>query len=165
MSIASLLLFSTGLEAQPGSGQGPGARGRAGRGMMDEMGPHPGFGRFLLGPHLEHLAQKVGLAKNETKKIRDIVFRVQKEAIPLTAKISEAKLALHEKMDGDTAPSEAEISSLIDTIGKNGTQLKKNHALAMLQVRKIVGLEKWRKIEAMMVEFHGGAKGHRWGPK
>ncbi len=109
----------------------------------------PPGGPPLAGPVLAMVAKKVGLSAAQVQKIKKLTYATRRRAIGIHSKLALARLNLRETMEADKVPSEAKVSALVDRVGRLETQMKKNHVLMLLRLRKTVTLTQWRKMELL----------------
>ena len=109
----------------------------------------PPGGPPLAGPVLAMVAKKVGLSPAQVQKIKKLSYATRRRAIKLQSQLAMARLNLREAMEADKAPSEAKVITLVDRLGRLETQMKKNHVLMLLRLRKTVTLSQWRKMEML----------------
>ena len=109
----------------------------------------PPGGPPLAGPVLAMVAKKVGLSATQVQKIKKLTYATRRKAIKIHSQLAMARLNLREAMEADKAPGEAKVMTLVDRVGKLETQMKKNHVLMLLRLRKTVTLTQWRKMELL----------------
>ncbi len=139
LALAALLaaLWTTPAAAQPRPPRPPGPP------------PGPPGGPPLAGPVLAVVAKKVGLSAVQVKKIKKLSYGTRRRAIKLHSQLAMARLNLREAMEADKVPAETKVIGLVERLGKLETQLKKNHVLMLLRLRKIVTPAQWRKMELL----------------
>jgi Spy/CpxP family protein refolding chaperone len=64
------------------------------------------------GTHLMHIINKLGLDDNQTKEVKAVVFKLQKEMIQKRAAIQVARIELREILDQDTVDMKAVASKV-----------------------------------------------------
>ena len=106
----------------------------------------------LAGPMLAKVAQAVGLTAAQVRQIKKISYTTQRRAIAVHSRLAVARLDLQQAMEADKAPSEAQVSAMIGKVGQLETELKKNHLLRVLRIRKTMSLTQWRKLELLHAE-------------
>ena len=140
LALAALLaaLWSMPAAAQP----------RPPRPPRPPAGP-PGGGPPLTGPVLAVVAKKVGLSAAQVQKIKKLSYGTRRRAIKLHSQLAMARLNLRETMEADKVPAEAKVIGMVERLGKLETQMKKNHVLMLLRLRRIVTPDQWRKMELL----------------
>ncbi len=156
-------LFTLPAWAQAGPGFGPGPHGPGGFGGPG--GPGGGFGvgpgRLGRGAMMGHdhdfeaTAKLVGLKDKQLEEIRKISFTSRREEIDIERKIQLARLDLHQLMTGTKPPDEAQALALVDKLSAAELEMKRNHVLRLIRIRKVMTPAQWKKMEELFAQRHG----------
>jgi Spy/CpxP family protein refolding chaperone len=123
------------------------------------------LGSLLAAPALagDNLASKrkllrdVGLGPDQIKKIEDIYYRTEQDAIDIRRDLQKARLELRRLLSVDQ-PDERAIYGQLEKISDIDLKLKKTRIGALLAVRKLMTRDQWDKLEAIQAERKAG----RW---
>jgi hypothetical protein len=96
-----------------------------------------------------HVAQRLGIAPETVKKVRDMGFDANEQLIGAEADLKRARLDLERYLAG-SAVDEASALSKLETVSRAELQVKKNRLGLMIRIRKLLGPELWSKLEAEM---------------
>jgi Spy/CpxP family protein refolding chaperone len=128
------------------------------------MPPPPmmgGEGMFRAPPGIPpHVAQKLGIAPEVVKKVRDLGFDANEALIPLEADLKRAQLDL-ERALAATPVDEATALAKTEAVSKAELGVRKNRLSLLLRIRKLLGPETWDKVQG---EFPGGGMMMLGGP-
>jgi Spy/CpxP family protein refolding chaperone len=115
-----------------------------------------GEGMFRAPPGIPpHVAQKLGIAPEVVKKVRDLGFDANEALIPLEADLKRAQLDL-ERALAATPVDEATALSKTEAVSKAELGVRKNRLTLLLRIRKLLGPETWEKVQG---EFGGPGSG------
>lgn len=138
----------------PGGGMSEGGGGGGGGGSDPEM-------EFMA--NFSEISTELGLTEDQQTKIRDLFYNSQKEAIDLRATEQRTELDLRHAMSADTIDEKAVMKALDAHLAADGA-LKKNRVKLMIDLRKILSTEQWKKLDAMRSQRGGGRSGPSGGP-
>lgn len=143
LAIAALLLAATALAQRPPPPP-PAAPAPPAMPPMPPMG-----GMMMHGPPgiPPPVAQRLGIAPDTVKKVRDLSLDANEQLIGLEADLKRAQLDL-ERALLETNPDEAKVLGKLDVIAKSELAVRKNRMALMLKIRKLLGPELWAKLEA-----------------
>lgn len=110
-------------------------------------GGHMGFGGPALRGIPPQVAQKLGIPPETVKKVDDLIFDANQKLITQEADLRRAQLELEHSLK-DEKPNDAQILKLADKVGAAETAVRKNRLQLLLDVRKAIGPELWKKIQA-----------------
>lgn len=109
------------------------------------------------------VSQELGLSEDQKTKIKDLFYASQKEAIDLRAQAQRAQLDLRHAMGQDT-PDEKAVLKALDAHLAAEAAIKRNRVKLVLDLRKAVTVEQWRKLQAMRERRGGPGMGGGMGP-
>ena len=95
------------------------------------------------------LVEKLDLPKATVSKVQDLIFDSNQELISLEAEHKRTQLALERELRQD-APKEATVKDLVDKVGRAETAVRQNRVALMVTIKKLLGPDTWRKLEAEM---------------
>jgi hypothetical protein len=98
------------------------------------------------------LVEKLGLPKTTVSKVQDLIFASNEELISLEADHKRAQLTLDRELRQDS-PNEATVKGLVEKVGRAETSVRQNRVALMVAIKKILGPDTWRKLEAEMNTF------------
>ncbi|ADO68545.1 periplasmic heavy metal sensor [Stigmatella aurantiaca] len=114
----------------------------------------PGPGALPLGPLPPaaygippHLVEKLGVPRDLAAKIQTLTFDANDALIPLEADLKRAQLQLERLLSADS-PDEGGILRQAEEVGRAETAVRRNRLGLMVRIRKLLGPELWRKLEA-----------------
>jgi hypothetical protein len=123
------------------------------KGVGGERTVHVFRGRGPLGPASSgippELVEKLDLPKATVSKVQDLIFDSNQELISLEAEHKRTQLALERELRQD-APKEATVKELVDKVGRAETAVRQNRVALMVTIKKLLGPDTWRKLEAEM---------------
>lgn len=151
-ALAPLLLSSTSALAQPEDDfvlhrAPPGATlirvGPAG----DALPP----GQFPAAAHgiPPHVVEKLGVPRELAKQVQDLTFDANEAIIPLEADLKRAQLQLERLLSTDS-PDESAVFKQVEEVGRAETAVRRNRLGLMVRIKRLLGPELWRKLEAEM---------------
>ena len=106
------------------------------------------FGRFLHNPEV---MQKLGLSEQEAETLRTLGYEARKKQIELDAELQEARLELHHLLGADE-PDENQVMNALEEAAEADLAVRKAQVKHLLEVRRILGPEKWKKVRTVMHE-------------
>lgn len=110
-----------------------------------ERALHPGpRGRWWNNPEV---AQKLGLASDQQKRMDDIFQQNRLKLIDLNAAVQKAEVTMEPLMASDQ-PDEAKIVAQIDQVAQARAELEKANARFLLAIRRVLTPEQWKKLQA-----------------
>ncbi|EPX62131.1 hypothetical protein D187_010035 [Cystobacter fuscus DSM 2262] len=95
------------------------------------------------------LVEKLELPKATVRKVQDLIFDSNQEIISLEAEHKRTQLALERELRQD-APNESTVKDLVEKVGRAETAVRQNRVALMVTIKKILGPDTWRKLEAEM---------------
>jgi hypothetical protein len=107
-----------------------------------------------------HLVEKLGLPENLVRKVQDMTFEANEALIGLEADLKRAQLALERELR-QPSPNEASVMQLAEKVGQAETAVRKNRLGLMVSIKKLLGPETWRKLEAELGPIGGMGFPHR----
>lgn len=133
--------------------------GQGGKGSMCGKGAKLGglqIGRLL---NDETAAKQAGITEDQLAALRDAQYKVRNVQIDLRAKREKARLELDKAMDAPK-PDKTEIEKLIDQAGQVDIEIRKTMVNLQLEVREILGEEKYSEwVSNQRNNGHGWDKG------
>jgi hypothetical protein len=111
-------------------------------------GPLPSFTGGFIPPAL---VARVGISQEMLDRIETLTFEANAALITLEADVQRAQLEL-ERLLRASSPDEAAVGRVVDTLSKAEAAVRKNRLGLLIQVRKLLGPELWRKLEAALHE-------------
>jgi Spy/CpxP family protein refolding chaperone len=143
---ALLLMSSLGLAQMSGSG-GPAGPPPDGRGQMS--GPRGGrsrpMGRWWKNADV---VQKLGLTDEQVQRIEKIFQDHRLRLIDVRANLERAEVTLQPMIESDN-PDEAAVMKQIDKVAAQRAELEKANAQMLFAVRRVLGPEQWKKLQAL----------------
>jgi len=111
------------------------------------------------------IVRKVNLSDEQVKKISQTFLDHKLKLIDLQADLEKQELHLQPLMDIDQ-PDESKVGSQIDLISAARGKLEKENALMMLDIRRWLSAEQWKKLKSLESTEEGRGKGFffRGGP-
>ncbi len=150
VAVSSLLLLSALAFAQPRPPAPPAPPGPPGPPGMGSGMHGPGhFGPPGIPPQV---AQRLGIAPDTVKKVRELSLDANEQLIGLEADVKRSQLDL-ERALLETTPDEGKVMAKLDAITKAEGAVRKNRMGLMLKIRKLLGPDAWQKLEAEMPAF------------
>ncbi len=104
-------------------------------------GPH---GRWWNNPDM---AQKLGLAVDQVKRMDDIFQQNRLKLIDLNASVQKEEVIMEPLMASDQ-PDETKILAQIDKVAQARAELEKANARFLLGIRRVLNPEQWKKLQA-----------------
>jgi periplasmic protein CpxP/Spy len=101
-------------------------------------------GRWWTRPEM---AQRLGLAPEQTKKMEDTFQQFRLKLIDLNAAVQKEE-AIIEPLIGTEQPDEAKIVSQIDKVAQARAELEKANARMLLGIRRLLTPEQWNRLKA-----------------
>ncbi|WNG16300.1 hypothetical protein [Cystobacter fuscus] len=95
------------------------------------------------------LVEKLDLPKATVRKVQDLIFDSNQELISLEAEHKRTQLALERELRQD-APNESTVKDLVEKVGRAETVVRQNRVALMVTIKKLLGPDTWRKLEAEM---------------
>lgn len=118
------------------------------------------------------VVRKVSLSDEQVRKISQTYLDHKLKLIDLQADLEKQELRLQPLMDVDQ-PDETKVGSQIDLISAARGKLEKENALMMLDIRRWLSVEQWKKLKSLeppeeergkVFFFQGGPRIHPDGP-
>lgn len=118
------------------------------------------------------IVRKVSLSDEQVKKISQTFFDHKLKLIDLQADLEKQELRLQPLMDVDQ-PDESKVGAQIDLISTARGKLEKENALMMLDIRRWLSVEQWKKLKSLELNevrrdgvywFRGGSGKNGEGP-
>ncbi|MCP3167100.1 periplasmic heavy metal sensor [Myxococcus qinghaiensis] len=151
-ALAPLLLSSTSALAQPEDDfvlhrAPPGA-------TMIRVGPGGDAlppGQFPAAAHgiPPHLVEKLGVPRELAKQVQELTFDANEAIIPLEADLKRAQIQLERLLSADSTDENAVLKQ-VEEVGRAETAVRRNRLGLMVRIKKLLGPELWRKLEAEM---------------
>jgi len=149
--MSTVALAAVMLTTGPALARGPHGAGMDGPGMG--MGPEGGS---MLRPEvIDAVGAELGLDAATLKKIKDLSFAANKEAIDVRAELERAHLDLRQMMD-ETNPDAKKVMKQVEIVGAAETKLRKNRVQLMLSVRELLTPEQRQKLRKILAERRHG---------
>jgi Spy/CpxP family protein refolding chaperone len=136
-------LVVAGASAQMGNGRGGGKGMKMGGGMG-----------MWDGAHAMHVIRALGLDDNQTKEVKTILLKMQKEMIQKRADIQVAEIELREILDNDTVDIKA-AETKVKQIASLKTEAAMMHIQGMEDVKAKLTAEQKKKLSEMLQMRHG----------
>jgi hypothetical protein len=95
------------------------------------------------------VVEKLGLSKELVQRVQDLTFESNEQLIGLEADLKRAQLALDKLLRSDN-PSDNTVMQQVETVGRAELAVRKNRIGLMLQIKRLLGPDTWRKLEAEM---------------
>jgi Spy/CpxP family protein refolding chaperone len=146
----------------------PGARAVAQELVLQPPPMERAFGgRMLHGRWWDNpkTAQQIGLTADQQKKMDDIFQQNRLKLIDLSAALEKQEVIMQPLMEADQ-PDEGKILAQIDAIAQARAELEKNNARMLLEIRKVLTPDQWKKVKELQPEekrvfiqrFSGGGR-------
>jgi Spy/CpxP family protein refolding chaperone len=118
----------------------------------EHIAPGPGGPGMHMGPQGKwwsnpELAQKLGLTKDQQKKMDDIFQQSRLKLIDLNASLQKEEVTLEPLMESDQ-PDEPKVLSQIDRVAQARAELEKANARMLLGLRQVLTPDQWQKLRA-----------------
>src|SRR5579883_1512505 len=97
------------------------------------------------------VAQQVGLTADQQKKMDDIFQQNRLKLIDLSAALEKQEVIMQPLIESDQ-PDEGRILAQIDAIAQARAELEKNNARMLLEIRKVLTPDQWKKVKAIQPE-------------
>ena len=110
---------------------------------------------------IEAVAAELGLAGDVVAKIKEQVYRADKDVIKIRADLEAARLELRRLMDEDRTNA-AQVMKQVEAVGGLETELRKNRVRLLLSVRELLTPEQRKNLQRVLMEQFGG-RGRRSG--
>ena len=94
------------------------------------------------------IVRKVSLSDEQVRKISQTYFDHKLKLIDLQADLEKQELRLQPLMDVDQ-PDESKVGAQIDLISAARGKLEKENALMMLDIRRWLSVEQWKKLKSL----------------
>ncbi len=134
-------LIVAGASAQMGNGRGGGKGMGGGMGMWD-------------GAHAMHVIGALGLDDNQSKEVKTIILKLQKEMIQKRADIQVAEIELREILDNDTVDIKA-AETKVKQIASLKAEAAMMHIQGMEDIKTKLTAEQKKKLSEMLQMRHG----------
>ncbi len=110
-------------------------------------------GRMLHGRWWDNpkIAQQIGLTADQQKKMDDIFQQNRLKLIDLSAALEKQEVIMQPLIESDQ-PDEGRILAQIDAIAQARAELEKNNARMLLEIRKVLTPDQWKKVKAIQPE-------------
>jgi len=142
-----------------------GARAQAQGPLMQPPPMERAFeGRMLHGRWWDNprIAQQIGLTADQQKKMDDIFQQNRLKLVDLSATLQKQELIMQPLMEAEQ-PDEGKILAQIDAIAQARAELEKNNARMLLEIRKVLTPDQWKKLKTIQPEDRRILM-HRFGP-
>src|SRR5579884_306254 len=116
--------------------------------MERAMGGRMLHGRWWDNPKI---AQQIGLTADQQKKMDDIFQQNRLKLIDLSAALEKQEVIMQPLIESDQ-PDEGRILAQIDAIAQARAELEKNNARMLLEIRKVLTPDQWKKVKAIQPE-------------
>jgi Spy/CpxP family protein refolding chaperone len=140
-------LVVAGASAKMGGGMGSGMGGGGGMGRGCGMG-------MWDGAHALHVNSALGLDDNQSKEVKNVVLKLQKEFIQKRAEIQVAEIELSEILDKDTVDIKV-AENKVKQIASLKSEAAMMHIQGMEDVKTKLTPEQKKKLSEMMQMKHG----------
>lgn len=165
-ALLAALVGPIAVAQQPDAGSAPPppqSRMRSSGSMMGR-GDRDGFrvgppGMWWKNPDL---AQKIGLAADQQKRMDDIFQKSRLELVDLKASLEKQELLL-QPMLAENPPDTNKILAQIDLVAQARAQLEKGNARMLLGIRGVLTPDQWTKLQAAERENRGRMMRHYQG--
>jgi Spy/CpxP family protein refolding chaperone len=127
--------------------QGPGGPGRA-------SGPGPGdhFQMRTMGPRKwwkdSDTVKQLGLSDGQATQIEQAFTDSKMRLIDMVAALQKEELKLETLINADQ-PNENAVSNQVDQVVQARGKLEKEHAMMMLNIRRLLSAEQWKKLQSI----------------
>ncbi|MBZ4409570.1 periplasmic heavy metal sensor [Myxococcus sp. XM-1-1-1] len=127
---------------------------RSGPGTLHVMGPADSTLPLGPLPPAAHgippqVVEKLGIPRDVAKQIQDLTFDANEAVIPLEADLKRAQLQLERQLRADSTDENAVLKQ-VEEVGRAETAVRKNRLSLMVRIKRLLGPELWRKVEAEM---------------
>jgi Spy/CpxP family protein refolding chaperone len=118
------------------------------------FGPPPGHG---LGPgpgpwwKNTEIVARLGLSPDQVSRIDQTFLEHRLRLVDLRAELEKLEIGLQPLLDAER-PEEAKVAAQIDLIAAARGRLEKEHVLSLLAIRRVLGVEQWKKLQALHQE-------------
>ena len=124
---------------------GPGGPGNATYMTMGGPGPIEGLGAWWKN---SEIVSKLQLSDEQVKKISQTFLDHKLKLIDLQADLEKQELRLQPLLDIDQ-PDEGKVGAQIDLITTARGKLEKQNAMMMLDIRRGLSVEQWKKLRSL----------------
>ena len=122
-----------------------------GRNVHDKCGSHEAFVSRLIFD--KKLAEQIGLSEDQSRHIRDELYRVRMEMVDLQADLQKAAIEQARLLSADTIDEQA-LMTVIEKIGNVRTQIAKLRIKPLLVIKKTLDPEQLEKVRERMKEHY-----------
>ncbi len=106
--------------------------------------------------------RQIGLSDNQGQQIEQIFVDHRMRLIDWVAALQKQELKLESALDADQ-PDEAQVSNQVDQVVAARGKLEKEHALMMLNIRRVLTPDQWKKLQSIRGDMAaGGVFFHRF---
>lgn len=106
--------------------------------------------------------KQIGLSDSQAQQIEQSFTEHRMRLIDWVADVQKQELKLETYMNADQ-PDEAQVSAQVDQVVAARGKLEKEHALMMLDIRRVLNPEQWKKLQSIRGDMAaGGAFFHRF---
>ncbi|HUY81785.1 MAG TPA: Spy/CpxP family protein refolding chaperone [Acidobacteriaceae bacterium] len=119
-------------------------------GPMEHDFHRPNHGRWWDNPKL---AGKLNITAAQKKQMDVIFFKHRLQLVDLKATLQKDELRMR-PMIGADQPDEAKVLAQIDTIAQDRANLEKANARMLFGIRRVLTLDQWTKLKALVHQHH-----------
>jgi len=106
--------------------------------------------------------RQIGLNDNQAQQIEQIFMDHRMRLIDWVADLQKQELKLESALNADQ-PDEAQVSNQVDQVVTARGKLEKEHALMMLNIRRVLTPDQWKKLQSIRGDMAaGGVFFHRF---
>ncbi len=91
-------------------------------------------------------ASELGIPNDRLRKVEELAYAANEEAIDLEASVRRAQMALDRELRAPP-PDEARLTDRIDALTKAEGAMRRNRILLLARVRRALGEELWQRLE------------------
>ncbi len=112
------------------------------------QGPGPGPGGWWRD---SEVVRRLGLSEGQLARIEHTYLEHRLRLADLRADLEKQELSLQPLLDVDQ-PEEAKVAAQIDRITAARGRLEKEHALMLLDIRRALSIDQWKRLQALQRE-------------
>ena len=99
--------------------------------------------------------RQIGLNDNQAQQIEQIFMDHRMRLIDWVADLQKQELKLESALNADQ-PEEAQVSNQVDQVVAARGKLEKEHALMMLNIRRVLTPDQWKKLQSIRGDMAAG---------
>jgi len=104
------------------------------------------------------MAQKLGIASDQQKRIEDVFQQHRLTLVDLDAAVRKAEITLEPLMSADS-PDDAKTLAQIDKVAQARAELEKANARFLFAIRRVLTADQWKKLQELSRQDGGPPHG------